>query len=134
MITNEQLTFCVQQLYPGTANGQDYWIGHAVDANGNQRAPAAIFRWGRTDLRPPAPSEIGPLWAQYERAFNSMKADRAARNRREALLKAADAAVGRAADAGMDPTPFRKYRQALRDITAQSGYPMSIDWPEEPTI
>lgn len=24
------------------------------------------------------------------------------------------------------------YRQALRDITDQSGYPMDINWPEEP--
>jgi len=25
------------------------------------------------------------------------------------------------------------YRQALRDITAQPGFPISITWPEEPT-
>ena len=24
------------------------------------------------------------------------------------------------------------YRQALRDITDQPGYPMNVDWPEEP--
>ncbi|WP_203234339.1 phage tail assembly chaperone [Burkholderia mayonis] len=132
MITNEQLTFCMQQLYPGTANGQDYWIGHPVDANGKQMAPAAIFRWGRADLRAPAPSEIASLWAQYESAFHSMKADRAARDRRETMLKEADMLVERAADAGLDQMPFRRYRQALRDITAQPGFPFDVEWPEAP--
>ena len=27
---------------------------------------------------------------------------------------------------------WRAYRQALRDITAQAGYPQQIDWPTEP--
>jgi hypothetical protein len=27
---------------------------------------------------------------------------------------------------------WRQYRQELRDITTQEGFPHNIDWPEEP--
>lgn len=30
------------------------------------------------------------------------------------------------------PTSFKEYKQALRDITKQDGFPMSIQWPEKP--
>lgn len=30
-------------------------------------------------------------------------------------------------------TAWAQYRQALRDITAQSGYPMEITWPTAPS-
>lgn len=29
---------------------------------------------------------------------------------------------------------FRTYRQALRDITEQAGYPYTITWPEKPEV
>ena len=31
------------------------------------------------------------------------------------------------------PTVWTDYRQALRDITAQEGFPHDITWPEEPS-
>ena len=36
------------------------------------------------------------------------------------------------ADAPVDQTAWATYRQALRDITAQAGFPWAIDWPEQP--
>lgn len=36
------------------------------------------------------------------------------------------------ADAPVDKTAWATYRQALRDITAQAGFPWTIDWPEQP--
>jgi hypothetical protein len=29
---------------------------------------------------------------------------------------------------------WREYRQKLRDITSQSGWPLSIDWPKQPFV
>ncbi len=37
------------------------------------------------------------------------------------------------ADAPVDTTAWATYRQALRDIPAQSGFPDNITWPQEPT-
>jgi hypothetical protein len=36
------------------------------------------------------------------------------------------------ADAPVDQAAWATYRQALRDITAQAGFPWAIDWPEAP--
>jgi len=35
-------------------------------------------------------------------------------------------------DAPVDKTVWATYRQALRDITAQEGFPWTIEWPEQP--
>jgi hypothetical protein len=36
------------------------------------------------------------------------------------------------ADATADKPNWATYRQALRDVTAQSGFPWTIDWPVQP--
>ena len=36
------------------------------------------------------------------------------------------------ADAPVDKTAWATYRQALRDITAQAGFPWTITWPDAP--
>ncbi len=36
------------------------------------------------------------------------------------------------ADAPVDKAAWAAHRQALRDITAQAGFPWTIDWPEQP--
>jgi hypothetical protein len=35
-------------------------------------------------------------------------------------------------DAPVDKATWATYRQALRDITAQAGFPWTIDWPAQP--
>ena len=35
-------------------------------------------------------------------------------------------------DCPVDKAAWATYRQALRDITAQAGFPWTIDWPEQP--
>lgn len=37
-------------------------------------------------------------------------------------------------DSSVDSNAWAVYRQALRDITAQDGFPDQITWPTEPTI
>ncbi len=53
-----------------------------------------------------------------------------ARNRRDILLRESDWAV--LADAPTDKTAWQKYRQELRDVPSQAGFPNSINWPTEP--
>ena len=36
------------------------------------------------------------------------------------------------ADAPVDQAAWAVYRQALRDIPAQAGFPNTVDWPTEP--
>jgi len=54
----------------------------------------------------------------------------AARAKRDALIKETDFYM--LPDYPAVPTGVAEYRQALRDITEQPGFPHSIDWPVWP--
>lgn len=54
----------------------------------------------------------------------------AARAKRDALIKETDFYV--LPDYPAAPEGIAEYRQALRDITEQPGFPHSIDWPQMP--
>lgn len=53
-----------------------------------------------------------------------------ARLQRDALLTRSD--WTQIADAPVDKAAWATYRQALRDITIQAGFPENIDWPVSP--
>ena len=61
------------------------------------------------------------------------QASETARDQRDRLLTGSDWVTIRATDTG-DPVPteWLDYRQALRDITEQTGFPEQIEWPQEP--
>jgi hypothetical protein len=77
-------------------------------------------QWVAYDAEPP-PSMPGP-------DTDAMATD--ARTKRTELLAACD--WTQVADAPVDREAWAAYRQALRDITAQEGFPLSIDWPALP--
>lgn len=52
------------------------------------------------------------------------------RARRNALLAASD--WTQLPDAPVDQTAWAAYRQALRDITEQEGFPANVIWPTQP--
>jgi hypothetical protein len=53
------------------------------------------------------------------------------RGRRNHLLKKTD--YTQLADAPGDTAAWATYRQALRDIPAQDGFPFTVTWPTEPS-
>ena len=63
-----------------------------------------------------------------ERAAIAAARVRADRNR---LLAASD--WTQVADAPVDQAAWATYRQALRDVTGQAGFPHEVDWPEPPS-
>lgn len=55
------------------------------------------------------------------------------RQKRDGLLHESDVDLLRKIEAGSAITDeFKAYRQALRDVPAQSGFPDSITWPTKP--
>ena len=52
------------------------------------------------------------------------------RQQRNALLSACD--WTQLPDAPVPAAPWAAYRQELRDVTAQAGFPWQVVWPEEP--
>jgi hypothetical protein len=53
------------------------------------------------------------------------------RAQRDSLLTASD--WTQVIDAPVNQAAWATYRQALRDISAQEGFPWSVVWPTEPT-
>ena len=80
-------------------------------------------------------SELQPAQtaAEQETAYKAMKdAEQAAnvRTSRTQMLKDCD--WTQIADSTADKTAWATYRQALRDITGQAGFPWTITWPDAP--
>jgi hypothetical protein len=55
---------------------------------------------------------------------------KAARQKRNELLAASD--WTQLPDAPVDAPAWSNYRQALRDVPSQSGWPYDVNWPREP--
>jgi hypothetical protein len=53
-----------------------------------------------------------------------------ARTQRDRLLAASD--WTQVADAPVDQVAWKEYRQALRDVPEQAGFPENVVWPEPP--
>lgn len=73
--------------------------------------------------------------AQVNRVFTVEAipdAEKAGQVRAERNDKLKDCDWTQVADAPVDQAAWAAYRQALRDVTAQAGFPWTIDWPTIP--
>jgi len=71
--------------------------------------------------------------AEQEAAYKAQKDEeqaKSARSSRNEKLAACD--WTQLADAPVDSAAWGAYRQALRDVPSQAGFPWEIVWPEEP--
>jgi len=82
-------------------------------------------------LTPTALTEVDGAWTQGWDVSNLSVEDagRNIRSHRDNLLQQTDWMA--LSDVTMSPA-WASYRQALRDITAQEGYPYSVIWPTKP--
>jgi len=83
--------------------------------------------------RPATDTEPAKTAAEQEAEYKAVKdAEQAqsVRNSRTQMLKDSD--WTQIADSTADKAAWATYRQALRDITAQAGFPWTIDWPTQP--
>lgn len=65
-------------------------------------------------------------------AIAAKDAAQAAAARADRNAKLADSDWTQLADAPVTGTAWATYRQALRDVTAQAGFPWEITWPDAP--
>lgn len=80
----------------------------------------------------PAPPTAEQIAAQQLEQAEQAKLQRAQeiRQQRNALLAECD--WTQLADAPVDKAAWAAYRQALRDIPAQQGFPLEVQWPVQP--
>lgn len=73
--------------------------------------------------------------AQVNRVFTVEEIpdeEKAGQVRAERSTKLAASDWTQLADSTADKAAWAAYRQALRDITAQAGFPWTVDWPAQP--
>jgi len=77
---------------------------------------------------PDAPVPEIPGYNPDERQLEQLAAQ--ARTQRDALLSQSD--WTQVPDAPVDQAAWAEYRQALRDLPQQAGFPTEITWPQKP--
>ena len=83
--------------------------------------------------RPATDTEPAKTAADQEAEYKAMKdAEQAKAVRADRTKRLADSDWTQIADSTADKQAWAAYRQALRDITAQAGFPWTIDWPTQP--
>ena len=65
-------------------------------------------------------------------AITAKDAEQAKAMREERGTKLADCDWTQVADSPVDKAVWATYRQALRDITTQTGFPWTVTWPDAP--
>jgi hypothetical protein len=83
---------------------------------------------------------LGPVFtdgettaAEQETAYKAMKDAEQAKSVRDSRnTKLTESDWTQVADAPVDKAAWATYRQALRDVTTQAGFPWTIDWPTNP--
>ena len=82
---------------------------------------------------PATDTEPAKTAAENEAAYRAMKDAEAAKGARETRTKKlAETDWTQLADSTADKAAWATYRQALRDLTKQSGFPWDITWPDAP--
>ena len=110
-------------------------VGADVVFEGPQAQPTRYqfaFRDGVTQ------DEQGRWFTKYsvvdmnQEAKDALDTTQAEAMRRQRTEKLKDSDWTQIADSTADKTAWATYRQALRDITTQSGFPWDITWPDAP--
>jgi len=65
-------------------------------------------------------------------AKDALDAQQAASVRSQRTQKLAESDWTQVADAPVDKAAWAVYRQALRDVTTQTGFPWEVTWPAQP--
>jgi hypothetical protein len=83
--------------------------------------------------RPATDTEPAKTAAEQEAEYKAMKdAEQAKSVRQNRNDKLKDSDWTQIADSTADKQAWATYRQALRDVTGQEGFPWTVKWPEQP--
>jgi hypothetical protein len=129
-----------RQLYPNTSFPQQISadtlndFGADVVLEGPQASPTRY----QTAFRDGVQEIDGKWYTKYsvadidDEAKTAKDAEQAKAVRTTRGEKLKDSDWTQVADAPVDKAVWATYRQALRDVTAQSGFPWEVTWPTQP--
>lgn len=95
-------------------------------------APQPSYEPLTQDVKAQEPELVDGVWTVLWSVADKPRAlaERAVRNRRNDFLSESDWTQVR--DAPVDQDAWGTYRQALRDLTSQAGFPYNVVWPVPP--
>lgn len=132
LFTQDHMILCLQRMYPSLNAGTDYRCFSYLDENGNRTGDPCIGVWRSTTVKKPTDAAVKEFYlanasvirADYIRQFRDME------------LAATDGLANVPTDAPpsvqAQAAAWKEYRQALRDITNQPGFPFDITVPQRP--
>ncbi|RQY36570.1 hypothetical protein DF116_20680 [Burkholderia stagnalis] len=117
----------IEERWPQLAHGRDYWVGHPLDPQtGLQCGDAFIDTWNCSVV----PPDVTDLLKRGEE-LRPVLAEQKIREQRDSLLRACD--WTQAPDVPAETREkWTAYRQALRDLPMQPGFPLDVHWPNSP--
>ena len=92
--------------------------------------PAIDFNRQRFDMA--QPTQQNGIWLMNWVVTQIPDAEEALKVRNARNAKLAQCDWTQVADAPVNQAVWATYRQALRDITTQAGFPWAIEWPTQP--
>lgn len=125
-VTLDELLFALQQEYPDLVGGKDYLLARALNPDGTPKEHARVHKWPDGIDRPDE-AWIKTHVAAHRKAFQEAPV----RNQRDQLLAQTD--WTQSADVpATTAARYAAYRQALRDLPEQAGWPLDVQWPTPP--
>lgn len=128
MLTHDKIIYAVEHEYPDLKHGRDFVIGHPVDSGGVQIGEPFVLEWRTKTVAEPNIADLTKIFNdQYASAFYADLA----RQQRDFLLRQTDWTQNADVPAALRES-YIPYRQALRDLPQQGGFPSGIEWPKAP--
>lgn len=130
---HDHMVLALKRMYPQLVSGADYRTAHPVGQDGKQSGPPFIVHWASESVPQPKNSEVDAFFAANE---ESIRAEYV-RIFRDMALKSSDSKTVAPPDAPESVkglvAEWVAYRDLLRKIPDQEGFPFNVEWPEAPT-
>ncbi|HDR8989929.1 TPA: phage tail assembly chaperone [Burkholderia vietnamiensis] len=125
------MVIALQMMYPELVPGRDYRCCVPIGGDGNQCGDPRIGIW-RAEIERPSDDDVHAFFAENEGAIRETHV----RIFRNLDLAATDGKANVPVDAPASVqalhADWAAYRQALRDVPQQEGFPFSVEWPVSP--
>jgi len=111
----------------------DAWVFEDAPTTGTTPHVGWVFDYDTQEWVAPTPKpDEGAVWDDTAEAWipGEVVKAQSVRAQRDVLLRESD--WTQVQDAPVDATVWATYRQALRDVPQQSGFPDEIEWPTPP--
>ncbi|MEX3929804.1 phage tail assembly chaperone [Paraburkholderia sp. BR10936] len=130
--SHDLMVTVLADLYPALKPSVDYVTAHPLDERGKHAGDPFIIYWRPTDPPQPKDADIKAKFQADEARYRGVWV----RRYRDMCLAWSDSKVIAPPDAPPTLTRaldgWKAYRQALRDVPQQPGFPFEIDWPQAP--